>query len=101
MKVEIVFKKMTVRRSMNYNNVRKGTVIEPTKRKKIRTVTLAEILKATKKQQELLGHSDLSMTMNTRFKGVQAKCSNAFRKYSNLEPFPCKIRLREIILIRI
>lgn len=47
---------LTVRRSMTYSNVRKGTVIGPTKRKKIRTVdfttTLAEILKTAKKQQE-------------------------------------------------
>lgn len=38
---------LTVRRSLTYSNVRKGTVIGPTKRKKIRTVnfttTLAEI----------------------------------------------------------
>lgn len=47
---------LTVRRSMDYNNIRKGTSIGPTKRKKIRTVdfttTLAEILKQAKKQQE-------------------------------------------------
>lgn len=47
---------LTVRRSLTYSNVRKGTVIGPTKRKKIRTVdfttTLAKILKAAKKQQE-------------------------------------------------
>lgn len=47
---------LTVRRSMNYNNVRKCAIIGPTKRKKIRTVdftsTLAEILRNAKKQQE-------------------------------------------------
>lgn len=46
---------LTVRRSICYNNVRKRTVIGPTKRKKIRTVdfcdTLAEILRAAKQEQ--------------------------------------------------
>ncbi|MFA6850058.1 MAG: tyrosine-type recombinase/integrase [Selenomonadaceae bacterium] len=46
---------LTVRRSICYNNVRKKTVIGPTKRKKIRTVdfcdTLAEILKAAQQEQ--------------------------------------------------
>lgn len=47
---------LTVRRSMTYSNIRNGTVIGPTKRKKIRTVyfgnTLANILKQAKEQQE-------------------------------------------------
>lgn len=47
---------LTVRRSICYNNVRKRTVIGPTKRKKIRTVdfcdTLAEILRAAKQEQK-------------------------------------------------
>ena len=48
---------LTVRRSMRYNSVRKKTEIGPTKRKKIRTVdfcdTLADILRAAKKEQML------------------------------------------------
>lgn len=50
---------------MTYNNVRKGTFIGPTKRKKIRTVdfttTLAEILKKAKQEQEKnrLSYGDL------------------------------------------
>lgn len=47
---------LTVRRSICYNNVRKRTIIGPTKRKKIRTVdfcdTLAEILRATQQKQK-------------------------------------------------
>lgn len=47
---------LTVRRSITYSNVRKGTVIGPTKRKKIRTVdfttTLSEILKNAKQEQK-------------------------------------------------
>lgn len=47
---------LTVRRSITYSNMRKCTVIGPTKRKKIRTVdfstTLAEILKSAKEEQE-------------------------------------------------
>ena len=47
---------LTVRRSITYSNIRKGTVIGPTKRKKIRTVdfgnNLAEILRNAKAEQE-------------------------------------------------
>lgn len=56
---------LTVRRSITYSNIRKGTVIGPTKRKKIRTVyfgdTLTKVLKKSKKlqQSEKIKYSDL------------------------------------------
>ena len=63
---------LTIRRSIRYDGSRHKNIIEPTKRKKVRIVdfgdTLTEIRitnEATPKDvQELLGHSDVSTTMN-------------------------------------
>ena len=63
---------LTIRRSIRYDGSRHKNIIGPTKRKKVRIVdfgdTLTEIRitneAAPKDIQELLGHSDVSTTMN-------------------------------------
>ena len=63
---------LTIRRSIRYDGSRHKNIIGPTKRKKVRIVDFGDTLTeiritngATPKDiQELLGHSDVSTTMN-------------------------------------